>query len=163
VLDIGCGGGRILERLARKAIKGKIVGIDYSEDAVAVARRRNRRLIGGGRVDVLHEAVSSMSFPDNTFDLITAIETHYFWPNFPEDLREVFRVLKIGGQLLIVGAVYKNKKFDRRNQRIVNAARMTYLTIEEYNEVLGTSGFTQIGAEENARKGWFCENGRRPV
>jgi 2-polyprenyl-3-methyl-5-hydroxy-6-metoxy-1,4-benzoquinol methylase len=38
VLDIGCGGGRALERLASLAILGKVVGIDYSEDSVAVAR-----------------------------------------------------------------------------------------------------------------------------
>jgi 2-polyprenyl-3-methyl-5-hydroxy-6-metoxy-1,4-benzoquinol methylase len=38
VLDIGCGGGRALERLASLASLGKVVGIDYSEDSVAVAR-----------------------------------------------------------------------------------------------------------------------------
>jgi len=44
VLDIGCGGGRALECLASLASLGKVVGIDYSEDSVAVARKRNQRL-----------------------------------------------------------------------------------------------------------------------
>ncbi|TFG90908.1 MAG: class I SAM-dependent methyltransferase, partial [Syntrophobacterales bacterium] len=45
VLDIGCGGGRTLEHLASLVRLGKAVGIDYSEDSVAVAWKRNKKLI----------------------------------------------------------------------------------------------------------------------
>jgi len=54
VLDIGCGGGRTLEHLASLVRRGKAVGIDYSEDSVAVACKRNKKLIVNGRVEVLH-------------------------------------------------------------------------------------------------------------
>ena len=93
VLDIGCGGGRTLERLASLASLGKVVGIDYSEDSVAVARKRNQRLIATCRVEVLHGSVSSMPFPDATFDCVSAVETYYFWPDFAADLAEVRRVM----------------------------------------------------------------------
>jgi len=45
VLDIGCGGGRTLEYLASVVRLGKTVGIDYSEDSVAVARKTQRTLL----------------------------------------------------------------------------------------------------------------------
>ena len=127
VLVIGCGGGRTVDQLASIAADGKVVGIDYSQDAIAVARKKNQKPIDIGRVAILQESVSSMSFCDDAFDLVTAFESHYFWPDFRENLKEIHRVTKQNGQLLIVGAVYKNKRFDRRNRRIVDAVGMTYL------------------------------------
>src|SRR5210317_2553239 len=105
-LDIGCGGGRTVERLAGIATDGKVVGIDYSPDAVVVARKKNRALINEGRVEIFQDAVSSMRFSDNVFGLITAFETHCFWPDFRNDLKEVHRVMRQNGQFLIVGALY---------------------------------------------------------
>jgi hypothetical protein len=55
-----------------------------------------------------------------------------------------------------VGAVYKNKKFGRRNQRIVDAIGMTYLSIEEFREVLEGVGFSEFDALEEKKKGWFA-------
>jgi SAM-dependent methyltransferase len=156
VLDIGCGGGRTVGRLAGIATAGRVVGIDYSPDAVAVARKKNRALIDEGRVEILQEAVSSMRFGDGAFGLVTAFESHYFWPDFRNDLKEIHRVTKPGGQLLIVGAAYKNKKFDRRNRRIVDAGGLTYLGIEEFREVLEGVGFSEFDALEQKNKGWFA-------
>jgi SAM-dependent methyltransferase len=160
-LDIGCGGGRTVARLAGIVTDGKVFGIDYSPDAVAVATKRNRTLIAEARVEILEEAVSSMRFSDGAFDLITAFETHYFWPDLGNDLKEVHRVTKQEGQLLIVGAVYKNRRFDRRNQRIVDASGMTYLSIEELRGVLEGVGFSEFDAMEEEKKGWFAVKCRR--
>jgi SAM-dependent methyltransferase len=156
VLDIGCGGGKTLNRLAEIATDGKVVGIDYSPDAVAVARKKNRALINEGRVEIFQEAVSSMRFSDGAFGLITAFESHYFWPDFRNDLKEVRRVTKQNGQLLIVGAAYKNKKYDRRNKRFVDAIGMTYLSIEEFRDILEGVGYSDFDALEEKNKGWFA-------
>src|SRR5262245_2388855 len=45
ILDVGCGGGRTIDRLASIAIRGKLFGIDYSEESVAVARETNANSI----------------------------------------------------------------------------------------------------------------------
>jgi len=160
-LDIGCGGGRTVARLAGIVTDGRVFGIDYSPDAVVVARKKNRALISEGRVEILEEAVSSMRFSDGAFDLITAFETHYFWPDLGNDLKEVYRVAKQDGQLLIVGAVYKNRRFDRRNRRIVDASGMTYLSIEQFRGLLEGVGFSEFDALEEEKKGWFAVKCRR--
>lgn len=41
VLDIGCGGGETVRRLAKFATGGTVIGIDHSADSVAVAWRKN--------------------------------------------------------------------------------------------------------------------------
>ena len=156
VLDIGCGGGKTVGRLAALAPGGKVVGIDYSADAVAVATKKNRALIDEGRVEILQEAVSSMPFSDGAFDLVTAFESHYFWPDFHNDLKEIHRVTKQNGQLLIAGAMYKTQKHQRRNQRIADAGGMAYLSIEELREMLEAAGFSEFDALEKKNKGWFA-------
>src|SRR5580693_8471088 len=107
ILDIGCGGGRTISKLAEMASGGKVHGIDYSEESVAAAHRNNRRWIDIGRVCIRHGTVSQLPFANDTFDLVTAIETHLFWPDLPNDFREISRVLKPGGSLLIVAEIYK--------------------------------------------------------
>src|SRR5438876_8148294 len=45
ILDVGCGGGRTINKLATLASAGTVYGIDYSGDSVAAARRANARWI----------------------------------------------------------------------------------------------------------------------
>src|SRR5215510_6986606 len=54
LLDVGCGGGRTVQELARLAREGKVYGVDYSETSVAVARELNAAAVAAGRVEVLH-------------------------------------------------------------------------------------------------------------
>ena len=94
ILDIGCGGGVMVHKLAAVAAEGKVYGIDHSEQSVAASRRSNRQGIAEGRVEIRQASVSGLPFSDGLFDLVTAVETHYFWPDLPADMREVLRVLK---------------------------------------------------------------------
>src|ERR1700746_314161 len=52
ILDVGCGGGRTIGKLAAAATEGKVYGVDYSEEAVAASKHTNARLIAAGRVEV---------------------------------------------------------------------------------------------------------------
>jgi len=156
VLDIGCGGGRTVERLASLARLGKAVGIDYSKDAVAVARKRNQRLIASGRVEVVRGSVSSMPFPDATFDLVSAVETYYFWPDLAGDLAEVRRVMKPSGQLVIIAGMYRGSRFDKRNERLLRAGGMRCFSVQEFEEALQDAGFPAVAVTVEPRKGWIC-------
>ena len=99
ILDVGCGGGINLNRMAQKA--KKVYGIDYSEESVKLSREVNEELIREGRVEVLEGNVQSLPFEDNTFDVVTAFETVYFWPDIEKCFGEVRRVLKPDGKFLI--------------------------------------------------------------
>ena len=156
VLDIGCGGGRTLERLASLARLGKVVGIDYSEDSVAVARKRNRQLIANGRVEIFHGSVSSMPFSDATFDCVSAVETFYFWPDIAADLTEVRRVMKPTGQLVIIAGMYRGSGFDKRNMRLIKAGGLRCFSVQDFEEALQDAGFPAVAVSVEPRKGWIC-------
>jgi len=108
ILDIGCGGGRTIQKLASVALNGKVYGVDYAAGSVAAARAKNAESIRAGRVEVLRGSVSKLPFPDSMFDLVTAIETQYYWPDLANDVREILRVLKPGGTVIIIAETYKN-------------------------------------------------------
>jgi len=93
ILDVGCGGGRTVRKLAAVATEGKVYGLDHSEESVASTRRTNQQGIEKVRVEVRQGSVSHLPFSDDMFDLATAVETHFFWPDLPVDMREVLRVL----------------------------------------------------------------------
>jgi ubiquinone/menaquinone biosynthesis C-methylase UbiE len=124
ILDVGCGGGGTIRKLAGIATEGKVYGIDYSEQSVRISRRTNRRLEESGHVEIRQGSVSSLPYPDAMFDLVTAVESHYFWPDLVSDMKELFRVLKPGGMLVMMGGEYKGGRYDERNEQWVELARL---------------------------------------
>ena len=65
ILDVGCGGGKTVDELARTSSEGKVWGIDFSKEMVQLAQKINKRGIEAGHVDILHGTVSSLPFPDD--------------------------------------------------------------------------------------------------
>jgi len=165
ILDIGCGGGRTINKLAAIASAGKVHGIDYSEHSVAAARRTNAVWIDIGRVEIDHGSVSQLPFANESFDLVTAIETHLFWPDLPRDTCEIFRVLKPAGALLIVAEIYKGGKHLEGVRKAIFdkhlAANLNLLTTDEHRELLMKAGFSDVQILEELDKGWICAIGKK--
>ncbi len=87
ILDIGCGGGYNIKRMLSRCIEGKIIGIDVSLESVKKARSVNK---GDTRVEIVQGSVEKMPFDAASFDLVTAFETVFFWPDTQENIKEVF-------------------------------------------------------------------------
>ena len=98
ILDVGCGGGRTVQKLASLAPEGTVIGLDYSPASVAVSRETNAKEIEAGRVRIEQGSVAALPFPDGAFDIVTAVETHYYWPDLEANLREILRVLSRVGR-----------------------------------------------------------------
>src|SRR5215831_10474479 len=165
VLDVGCGGGRTVSKLVALAPEGRVFGVDYSETSVASSRSRNRQGIRAGRVEIRQASVSELPFASDTFDLVTAVETHFYWPDLPADVREVLRVLKPGGAFLIVAEAYNGGKKARQMQMFADAMSRTgnysHLTLEEHGELLTSAGYSDVQVFEDFEKGWMCATGRK--
>ena len=97
VLDCGCGGGANIKTLLKRCPKGKVQGIDYSAVSVEKARKVNAGAIAAGQCTVQQASVAELPFEAEQFDVVTAFETVYFWPELAQNFREVYRVLKPGG------------------------------------------------------------------
>jgi len=163
ILDVGCGGGKTIDTLAAIANEGKVYGIDYSEASVAASRRTNSKWIAAGRVEVPPGSVSSLPFAEGTLDLVTAVETHYYWPNLNADFREIRRVLKSGGTLAIVAEAYRGRSADWLYRPAMKLLKATYLTVQEHRELFAKAGFASVEVFENRAKGWICVKGEKPL
>jgi ubiquinone/menaquinone biosynthesis C-methylase UbiE len=157
ILDVGCGGGRTISKLAAIATQGKVYGVDYSDESV--------RWIGLGRVEVRQGSVSQLPFPDGMFDLVTAVETHFWWPNLPGDMREVFRVMKPGGTLVLIAEIYKgaNTMAAKLAEKCASRTLMTLLSVNEHRELCTNGGYSEVQVIEDRDKGWICGVGRKPI
>jgi ubiquinone/menaquinone biosynthesis C-methylase UbiE len=164
ILDVGCGGGRTVSKLAALATQGKVYGIDFSADSVAVSKKTNSRWIDTDRVEIRQGSVCQLPFPDSMFDLITAVETHFWWPNLPGDMREVFRVLKPGGTLILIAEIYKgaNTTVSKLAEKYSHRRGMTLLSANEHRELFANAGYSDIQVIEKREKTWICAIGRKP-
>ncbi|HEX4826094.1 MAG TPA: class I SAM-dependent methyltransferase [Candidatus Polarisedimenticolaceae bacterium] len=163
ILDVGCGGGRTVRTLAGMAPQGHVDGIDYSAASVATARTENAELIGNGRVEIQSGTVSKLPFPDATFDLVTAVETHYYWPDLVRDLGEIRRVLKPGGTLVVIAETFRGQTLSFLVAIPMKLLGAKYMTLERHRELLSQAGFEKIEIDHHKLKGWMCAVGRAPA
>jgi SAM-dependent methyltransferase len=163
VLDVGCGGGRTISKLATMAARGKVYGIDYSEESVAASRRYNAQAIRVGRVEIHLADVGKLPFPDNTCDLVTGVETHFWWPDIAAGLREIRRVLKPGGTLILIAEVYKgaDTTMSRLCEKYAPINGMQMLTFDEHRDLLTSVGFADVRIDALAAKGWIAAQGEK--
>ena len=162
LLDVGCGGGRTIQQLAARAPAGRVYGIDYSEASVEASRDTNRDAVAGGRVDVQQGSVSKLPYADAMFDLVTAVETHYYWPDLPNDACEIARVMKPGGTLVVIAEAYKGR-WGWLFQLAMLPTRAKLMSADEHRAWLETAGFTDVKVDERRGRGWICVTGRRAV
>ena len=98
ILDLGCGTGQLAARLARRVPHGTVFGVDPAEEMIRVARRQHRRK------NLSFEVCSSEAIPADAgaFDVVVSTISFHHWARPGESLREIARVLRADGRLLIL-------------------------------------------------------------
>ena len=127
VLDVGCGTGVITRELARRVgPTGRVTGVDPSPVLIEVAER----LRDDDDLDWSSFGVQdgrALPFPDGSFDLTTAITVLCHVPERAEVLRELARVTRPGGTVLIMDGEYAANQVEHPDRaltaRIVDAWR----------------------------------------
>ena len=154
ILDVGCGGGKTVSRLANLAPQGKVYGIDYSPDMAEYSKKVNKKLIAQNRVEIVAGSVLQMGFRDGFFDLVTAVETYYFWSSFSDALKEIKRVLKPGGRLLLVNEMIKDGKYEVANAKLIEETHVQLIPLEEIQNALRKIGFADIEVYTKDSSAW---------
>jgi len=96
VLDVACGTGVVAREVAaRVGPTGRVVGVDINEAMLTVARR-SRPDIEWRRADVV-----ALPFADGSFDAVVCQAALMFFPDRVAAVREMRRVLKDDGKLVI--------------------------------------------------------------
>jgi|WetSurMetagenome_2_1015567.scaffolds.fasta_scaffold370616_2 ubiquinone/menaquinone biosynthesis C-methylase UbiE len=120
VLDIGI--GYSILAIDKMIHKSEIVGIDISETALSEAEHRiESQAKNNNGIVIEYGNVSKLQYEPNEFDVITSFQSHYFWPDFDANIRNVSDLLKENGIFILTGDEYKMKYHN-----------MKYLNEEDY-------------------------------
>ncbi len=138
ILDIGCGGGVNIEKFLKLTEKN-VDGLDYSEVSVAESQKRNEST---GRCQVIKANVCDMPICDETYDLVSAFEIIYFWPEISETFKEVSRIIKPHGQFMIAQGTDGNHPDDEKWLATVEGMRV--YTAPELKKYLLNAGFMSV-------------------
>jgi SAM-dependent methyltransferase len=123
VADVGCGNGAYLAELARRGFAGRVLGLDLSPGMLAAARER---LISAGTVGsragvaLLVADATALPLPDGAADLTLAMHMLYHVPDPSQAVRELRRVTRTGGRVVIG---LNGRDHLRQLREIVGAAR----------------------------------------
>lgn len=152
-LDIGCGGGANVRKLLEKSPYGRVVGIDHSEISVEKSKKINKAGIESKRCEILQGDVMKLPFRGETFDVITAFETIYFWPDISEAFKKVYKILKIGGTFMICNESNGENPKDEKWTKIIQG--MKIYNSEQIEKSLEDAGFRGVKVDKT-KKGWIC-------
>ncbi|MSU75591.1 MAG: class I SAM-dependent methyltransferase [Candidatus Magasanikbacteria bacterium] len=98
-LDVACGTGEIIYRLAREFPETQFDGVDFTTGMIKKAQEKTRAL---HNVSFQEADVAILPFPDNSFDVILCSDAFHHLPQPEIVLKEVNRILKKGGLFLLV-------------------------------------------------------------
>ena len=150
VLDVGCGGGKAISRILEET-RREVAGVDHSPEAVKTARSVNRAAISSGRLRIVESSVENLPFRDGFFDVVTAFETTYFWPELQVGLTEIHRVLNRGGRLVIAN------EFADRASAGAWAGRLN-MRVPDSDALAGAAyeaGFLMVDVSVHPHNGWL--------
>jgi ubiquinone/menaquinone biosynthesis C-methylase UbiE len=139
-LEIGFGSGVFINKYLTNV--SKIAGIDYSEDMVKLACKINRRLVESGKAEFKQGYASSLPWKDNEFTIVAAIEVFFFLDETEKTLKEIFRVLKPEGRLIIEMAYNKEDGMDHNKH--IKKMNLKLYSGEEIKKLLKNAGFKDI-------------------
>lgn len=142
VLEVGFGGGGALARTLARA--DFVAAIDPSEASVHAARGRFAEELRSGRLRIEHAVVENVPFESDSFDRALSVNTIYFWADPDRGLREIHRVLKSGGRLVLGTETRRVPQW---------AARQGFTSYPEDEQatLLRGAGFGRISVERQHR------------
>lgn len=159
IADLGCGGGRNAGELLRRYPESRLVALDYSELSVEKTRAYNEKMIRAGRCEAVQGDVHHLELPDDTFDLVTAFETVYFWGELAECFAEVCRILKEGGLFLICNESDGTDEAGLKYEKIIEG--MKCYTEQQLKQALRAAGFSSVEVHRRSGKPWITVLGRK--
>ncbi len=100
ILDLGCGGGATISEMLTLSKDGIVYGLDYMPTCVEQSKRMNQEFLGS-RCEIFQGDVARLPFEKESFDLVTAVETVYFWPDIEKAFAQAYDVTKKDGTFAI--------------------------------------------------------------
>jgi SAM-dependent methyltransferase len=161
ILDVGCGGGMTLHRMADEVKTGRLVGVDYSETSVEESKATNTSDIASGKMRIELASVDHFPFEDEMFDKIITVESFYFWPDAVRDLKEVHRVLKKDGVFLLTADIYDKPGLSEEVKENIRMYGLRNPDPDAFRRYFEEAGFSECIIHTKDGTDWICVEGHK--
>ena len=104
--------------------------------------KQNKKSVDNGRCKIIQADVSNMPIENESYDLVSAFETIYFWPNIQETFKEVSRIIKPNGHFMIAQGTDGNHPDDEKWLATVEG--MKVYTSPQLEKYLLDAGFSEV-------------------
>jgi arsenite methyltransferase len=140
ILDAGCGAGWLSRILARRVPRGRVVGMDISDEMIQHARASST---GAGNLSFLVGSVDAIPWEQDFFDRIITVESSYYWPDPAKGLRELYRVAAKGGSAWTLINYYRDNPYGHQwGPKLAVPTQL--LSAEEWKELFRDAGFNDV-------------------
>lgn len=143
MLDIGCGLGGVDAYLAQKHPGSRITGIDPVERMIKQAQQRTQEKKLDTNLKYVYTPKLPYPFKENSFDIAFSKEALLHCNDKESLFKEVFRVLKPGGFLIIVDWLF-SERAEEETTTLFNIPTFSPATTKEYKQYLRKAGFSRI-------------------
>ena len=154
VIDIGCGTGNLIKKMASQISDAYIEGVDFSPTMVSIARKKNKNLISEGKVNIVEGDFNTLPHQNESFDKVCSVNTIYFWPNPEIIAQKMSKILKPDGFVVIA-----LEDIEQLKQRNLNPNVFRLYKTEKVKDLLSESGFRKdvdIKTKTNGKLKFHC-------
>ena len=137
LLDIGCADGTTTRQIQKILPDARIIGIDYYKHAVDYARKRK------SEIKFVHGDVHNLPFGENSFDIVTAIETLEHLENPKDCLKNINRILKKDGQFIMTTPNWPDKIYRIYNKTLASNHKQAHSSLG-WSKLVKSAGFKII-------------------
>ena len=139
LIEIGCGGGAMLNEALKSGCRA--AAIDHSLEMVQTARQTNAQAVAEGRLVVEQSSADHLPFPDAKFTAAAMTGVLGFLPDAVAAFREIRRVLREGGRMVVMGADPAMRGTPAAPEPI--ASRLHFYTDEKLRQLAVDAGFSE--------------------
>lgn len=139
-LDVGCGSGWASRLLAERARRGRVVGIDISDEMIRLASETSNEF---PNLTFQVASAEDLPFENGEFTHAFSMESLYYYADMSRALGEIRRVLSPGGLFITVVDLYQENKASHQWIEKLQVP-VHLLSIAEYHSLFERSGFVEV-------------------
>lgn len=159
LLDVGCGSARLFAEHASQV--RHVAGLDKSEIQVRMARKRLADRIAAGTAEIAMGDAMALPWEDGRFSVVCSLNCIKFVPDPPKALREMHRVLRPGGRLVLT-IDKQADKWGRSGE--VDAFGQWQWSVDDVRRLMEGAGFADVCvADMPTRLGLEFVRGAKPA
>ncbi|MGB5847757.1 MAG: methyltransferase domain-containing protein [Ignavibacteriaceae bacterium] len=148
ILEIGYGTGKLIDKMVQQINSGCIVGVDFSDTMISIAKKKNRKNVDKGKVKLLGGNFDEMKFENEYFTKVCSVNTLYFWPNPEHTARKITNILKPKGKLVLAF-----EDIEQLEQRNLSSDIFHLYSKDAVQDLLIAAGFSSDIRVESKKRG----------